>query len=325
MIEGMDKDFAVILSQQLPNKLFVAGGADYNKVWIRDNVYVALAFAEAGRHKEAAEIYSGLCRFIELYEPLLSRTDYPVKEAELLHPRFDVSGGLVAEHWSNKQHDAVGALLYGLGTSQVPLSKSEQRIAQGLVHYLELCRYWKDLDNGMWEEKAALHASSLAACIKGIEAVSSFCQHDSDSLKKAKQTLDRLLPNESVIHPVDMALLSLIWPYGYKHRDIVELIEFELLREYGVIRHVGDTYEANGKTEPQWVMGLPWLGIAQFELGNIQKAREYLAKTERLYTDNGLPESYLAHNRVSIHTPLAWSHALMIVLRAKLDKVEKQL
>jgi GH15 family glucan-1,4-alpha-glucosidase len=328
MIDVVDKDFAIIVSQQLPSKLFIAGGGNYDKVWIRDNVYVALAFAEAGRYTEAAEVYAGLCGIIEKYEPILNRTQYPTQDSELLHPRFTVVGEEVLGHWSNKQHDAVGVLLYGLGqlhvTGEQPVTETEQRIAQKLVHYLEVCRYWEDKDNGMWEEAPALHASSLAACIRGIEMVGSFCHHDKVGLEKAKMALAQLLPNESTDHPVDMALLSLIWPYGYKRRDLVERVETGLLRRQGVIRHVGDKYEAGGHEEAQWVMGIPWLGIAHFELGDIQKAQSYLDATEQLYTRNGLPESYLAHNKVSVHTPLAWSHALVIVLRSKLALAHAQ-
>lgn len=322
----MDKDFAVLKSQQLPNGLMIAGSGDYDKIWIRDNVYVALAFAEAGKYQEAATIYRELCQIIAKYQDVLDRTSYPTQDSELLHPRFTISGDLVPGAWSNKQHDAVGLLLYGLGQlysiDKRLVTDAEQAIAQKLINYLELCRYWEDPENGMWEEAPTLHASSLAACIRGIEIVRSFCNHDTDGLQQAKANLEQLLPRESIVHDVDMALLSLIWPYGYKRPTIVETVETQLLRKSGVIRYIGDRYEAGGENqEPEWVMGIPWLGIAHFELGNIQKAQTFLHATEKLYTSNGLPEAYLAHNKSVAHTPLSWSHALAIVLRAKLAKV----
>ncbi len=320
----MIRDLAVIASEQLPRGLLIAGGGDYDKVWIRDNVYVALALAEAGDVKGAAVIYHELCNIITGYEYKLDSEVYPQNDSELLHPRFTTDGDELPGGWSNKQHDAVGALLFGIGSlyahDQTFVGELERRIAQKLVKYLQTCHYWDDPDNGMWEEgPATLHASSLAACIRGIETVAGFCDYDAAGLERAKRSLDQLLPAESTAYPTDMAQLSLIWPYGYKNFDIVERVESELLRQRGVIRHVGDAYEAGGLSESQWVMGIPWLGVAHFELGDEAKARSYLEATELLYTENGLPESYLANNQACIHTPLAWSHAMALVLRSKLS------
>lgn len=318
----MERDLAVLQSQRLANKLFIAGGgAGYKNIWIRDNVYVALAYAFIGQLDVAGEIYSGLLKIINRYNDRLDAKNYP-EDDDLLLPRFTVDGDEVPGPWSNKQHDAIGALLYGVGQlhqlDSKYISKSQAKLVQKLVHYLETCRYWQDKDNGMWEEKPALHASSLAACIKGIQMVGGFCNYDAGGLKQAQANLEALLPKESKTHPVDMALLSLIWPYGYKRRDIVEAVEKTLLRKNGLIRYVGDVYESDGTGEPEWAMGIPWLGIAFYELGDKAKAAHYLHQTDTLYTGGGLPESYQASNRATAHTPLAWSHALALVLRAKL-------
>ncbi len=320
--EAMDRDFAVIESQQLPNKLSIAGGGDYDKIWIRDNVYVALAFIEAGHIDEGATIYAELCKIIQTHEKVLNRKAYPKHDTELLHPRFTISGANVPGHWSNKQHDAVGALLFGIGKlhsiDSMLVTDSMKKICQKLINYLETCKYWEDHDNGIWEERLALHASSLAACIRGLEMVDSFCDYNKQTHDQAKENLEALLPRESSLHKEDMALLTLIWPYGYKRADLLRIVESRLLRPKGVIRYIGDEYEAAGQAEPQWVMGLPWLGVAHYELGDIQKAEAYLKETEELYTEQGLPESYTANNEACMHTPLAWSHAMAIVLRAKL-------
>lgn len=322
----MTRDFEVIRSQQLPSGLLIAGGGDYDKIWIRDNVYVALAFVEAGKMAEAATIYDELCKIIAQFEHVLTAGIYPTQDAELLHPRFTTNGEIVPDQWSNKQHDAAGALLFGIGQlyllDPTLISDNTKHVAQQLITYLESCRYWEDTDNGMWEEEPQLvHASSLGACIRGIELAGNFCAYDKNGLDRARVNLEQLLPNESSKYPVDMALLTLLWPYGYLRKDILDLVEHQLLRKWGVIRHAGDAYEAGSQSEAQWVMGLPWLGIAHLDFGDTEKARSYLQDTERLYTDNGLPESYLANNQACIHTPLAWSHAMAIVLRAKLARV----
>lgn len=325
MMSVVDKDIAVLRSQQLPNKLSIAGGGDYDKVWIRDNVYIALALLEAGYVDDAIQIFKELFDIIHTYEPVLDLDKYPETNEELLHPRFTTSGETVEGNWGNKQHDAVGALLFGVGqlyrVCQESVSPLQKRLCQKLITYLENCRYYEDADDGMWEDQPTLHASSLAAAIRGIESVGAFCTHDTAALEAAKTQLERLLPRESDLHDADMALLSLIWPYGYKLPELVEKVESQLLRERGVARFVGDIYESVDGQEPHWVMGVPWLGIAHFEHGNIGKAQAYLQRTEELYLNDTLPESYVAHNDACIHTPLAWSHAMALVLRVKLAHV----
>lgn len=321
MMETMEKDLDIIRSLQLSNKLTIAGGGDYDKIWIRDNVYVALALIEAGHEAEAAQIYSELITILKSYKEKLDLGNYPQKH-ELLHARFSTDGAEVDGEWGNKQHDAIGLLLFGIGrlrsVNQKYFDNSERELVQKIVHYLENCHYWEDPDNGIWEEDPALHASSLAACIKGIEAVSGFCSYTSSYLELAKKNLDSILPTESLVHTTDMALLTLVWPLGYKQSQLVKNVEEVLLRKRGVARYIGDRYEANGGQEPAWTMGIPWLGIAYFELGDIEKARYYLEQTEKLYTDEGLPESYVDDGNACIHTPLAWSHAIALVLREKL-------
>lgn len=319
----MQKDLAVIQSQQIANGLAKAGGGDYNKIWIRDNVYVALAYMQSGHLDQAAKIYSELFKIIEKFQTVLDAKKYPANDSELIHPRYSLDGNTIAGPWSNKQHDAIGVLLFGVGRlfqlDTKYVSKDIISLSQKLINYLENCRYWDDKDNGIWEENPpVLHASSLAACVQGIYQVSSFCSFNEKGHQLAQANLAQLLPAESSLHSVDMALLSLIWPYGYKLVTLVESVESKLLKSKGVARYIGDKYESIGQEEPQWVMGIPWLGIAHFELGSVQKAKEYLNQTELLYTENGLPESYLANNQTCRHTPLAWSHAMTIVLRAKL-------
>ncbi len=330
----VEKDLAVIRSQMVSGIGLTVASTEvsddpdvinYNRVWIRDNVYVALAFVQAGQLHEAADMYGQLCKMINNFEPLLDQTEYPTQDDQLLPARFSIDGQRINEKWSNRQYDAIGLLLFGLGQlnylDPTLVNKEQRRIAQKLINYLQTCRYWQDPDNGMWEnEEEELHSSSLAACICGIQMVSDFCNFDKAALEKAKANLEAQLPAESATRPVDMSELSLIWPYGYKRQDIVDHVESQLLKQYGVIRYEGDVYESDGGVEPQWVMGIPWLGVANFMLGNRSKAEQYLSDAEQLYTrDGNLPEAYLAQNK-DFHTPLAWSHAMMIVLRTKLGK-----
>jgi len=83
-----------------------------------------------------------------------------------------------------------------------------------------------------------------------------------------------LHPRESETKEVDMALLSLIYPYNIvnkKQREkILKNIETKLLKEKGVIRYIGDKYYYR-KGEAQWTNGLAWLAIIYKQLKNPSK------------------------------------------------------
>ena len=132
------------------------------------------------------------------------------------------------------------------------------------------------------------------------------------------ETLKKLLPRESKTKDIDLALLSLIYPYNVATKEqakqIIKNVEEKLLREKGVIRYINDHYY-NKNGEAEWTMGLPWLAIVHKILGNPDKYVEYMQKTQSALNSKGeLPELYFAnsgeHNE---NTPLLWSMSLMKV------------
>jgi GH15 family glucan-1,4-alpha-glucosidase len=50
-------------------------------------------------------------------------------------------------------------------------SDDDRRIVQKLVWYLSTLEYWHDPDSGMWEEDQEVHASSVGACVAGLESI----------------------------------------------------------------------------------------------------------------------------------------------------------
>ena len=186
-----------------------------------------------------------------------------------IHARYDpLTGEEIREEWGNKQNDAVGAILFKIGDlvkkGVLKLSDDDKRIVQKLVSYLAAIEYWKDADNGMWEENEEVHASSIGACVAGLQAVRGIVVVPEVLIAKGKEALNTLLPRESATKETDLALLSLIYPYNVvdeKQRDaILRNVEEKLLRERGVIRYVGDQYY-NKNGEAEWTMGLAWLAI----------------------------------------------------------------
>ncbi len=124
-----------------------------------------------------------------------------------------------------------------------------------------------------------------------------------------------MLPRESETKEVDLALLSLIFPYRLVDRStaltIVQKVSERLERERGCIRYEYDHYYNEGN-EAEWCFGFPWLGLCYSELGMNDKANEYVEKTLRNIPENWeVPELYIGgKNEANGNTPLAWSVAL---------------
>ena len=314
---------------QYPTGLFAASRmtvkTGYNLAWIRDNVYTTIGL-------EAAQKYSIVKKTIRaLLDILLKheyKVDYAIKEKpkhhfQYIHARYDpISMEEIWEQWGNKQNDAIGALLFRIGDLEekgirIIRNKNDLRILKKLVQYLESIEYWHDKDNGMWEENEEVHASSIGACAAGLKKISKVVEVPKDLIKKGEEALNKLLPKESKTKKVDMALLSLIYPYKIvtkKQRALIlKNVEQKLVKQKGVLRYIGDKYYfRNG--EAQWTKGLPWLAIIYKKINNPAKYAHYMRKAVEAMTEKGeLPELYYAdgkdHNE---NTPLAWSQAMFV-------------
>ena len=141
-------------------------------------------------------------------------------------------------------------------------------------------------------------------------------------IEKGKVALHFLLPRESEKKFVDLALLSLIWPYDVVSKKeaaaILENIEYHLVRDRGIIRYKGDQYfnknEDGWSEEAEWTFGLSWLAIIYGKLGDMPKAKEYLEKAKETVSKKGLPELYFSNSsKFNENTPLGWSESLFIV------------
>lgn len=327
----ISKSIKILENLQYPSGLFAASKmtveTGYHRAWIRDNVYEALGL-------EAVKNYTRLKRVFRALLDVLLKHEYKIDEAiekkpeyhyQYIHARYDPNTfEEVWECWGNKQNDAIGALLFKIGDLdskgiKIIRNKNDLRIIQKLVHYLKSVEYWHDQDNGMWEENEEVHASSVGACVAGLKKISKLVDVPPFLIKKGEQTLKDLLPRESKTKKVDLALLSLIYPYNVvtkaQARAILRNIETKLLRQNGVIRYIGDKYY-NKDGEAEWTMGLPWLAIIYKQLNKPDKYAEYMRKTISVINENGeLPELYFSNTSVhNDNSPLGWSQSLFLVM-----------
>lgn len=332
-----NKAIQVLDRMRLSNGAYTASlSNDYSYVWIRDIVYTVLPFINEPSERYA-KAYHALLDMFKSYEWKIDihRKKKPIYLFEYIHSRYSTDLKEMPVEWGHAQNDAIGAFLWGIGEGyrlgqKVIRDKKDIEIIQKLVDYLECLQYWQAKDNGMWEENMEVHASSLGACVAGLNAVKILVNVNEDLIKKGEEALRNLLPRESETKDTDLALLSLVFPYRVVDRDtaikIVETVSSKLERTYGVIRYENDQYYNEGK-EAEWCFGFPWLGLCYLELGQFHKASEYIAKTKRVVPDNWeVPELYVGGtNRPNGNTPLAWSVAMSFIFLTKIEDMSQQM
>ena len=326
----LNQSLQILKQMQYPTGLFAASRmtdkTGYNLAWIRDNVYTTLGL-------EAAKKYSIVKKTLRALLDILLKHEYKIEWAirekpkhhyQYIHARYDpITMEEIWEEWGNKQNDAIGAFLFRIGDLEekrvkIVRDENDLRILQKLVCYLQSIGYWHDKDNGMWEENEEVHASSIGACVAGLKKISKFVDVPQNLIKKGEEALNKLLPRESETKEIDLALLSLIYPYNIatqEQRDaILKNIEGKLVKEKGVIRYTGDKYHyRNG--EAQWTKGLPLLAIIYKQINKPDKYAFYMRKTIQVMNEKGeLPELYYANSQEhNENCPLAWSQALFVV------------
>lgn len=347
-ISNVEKSYKILESLRLDNGLYLASSSsDYNFVWLRDSFYEVMPYLnkDDGVYEGT---YHAILDILNEYSWKFDTCSIakPYHAFEYIHPRYLASGKESHAEWGNCQHDAVGAILFGIAQGEkagkiILRNKQDFDTVQNIVFYLHLCRYWEDPDNGMWEEGRELHASSIGACVAGLKAIKEYITVSDVLIKRGEDALAKLLPMESPTKKNDLAQLSLIYPYNVLDREtswqILLGIERNLLRENGVIRYHSDSYYNSADVdnrysnpefylgkEAEWTFGLPWLALCHMELGSHDTAREYLERTEKVMLENGaLPELYYANSdEYNGNCPLGWSNALYIVAKEQLTEIE---
>ncbi|MFH1849945.1 MAG: glycoside hydrolase family 15 protein [archaeon] len=285
----------ILKNLQYKSGLFAASrkdvGTGYDKAWLRDNFYTCLAFEILGDWNTVEKTYEAVLKIFEKHEykidfAILKKPEY---RHQYIHPRYHPETfDEYWDEWGNKQNDSIGAVLFKVGElvrMGRPILKTEKdyRLIQKLVDYLKTLEYWDDPDSGIWEEDEELHASSIGACVAGLEMIKENVPQVKVPqwlISNGKRMLSNMLPRESKSKFVDLALLSLIYPYNVvdaKQRDaILNNVEYHLLRNRGVIRYKNDHYYNRNpdgySEEAEWTFGLSWLAIIYQKLGKRKKA-----------------------------------------------------
>ncbi|MBI2097528.1 MAG: glycoside hydrolase family 15 [Candidatus Vogelbacteria bacterium] len=328
----------ILKNLQYQSGLFAAAKKDvatgYDKAWLRDNFYECLAFEVLGDFETVRKTYRAILDIFKKHEP---KIDYAISRKpehtyQYIHPRYHPETfNEYWEEWGNKQNDAIGCILFKIGQLEnqkkglIIADENDRRVTQKLVWYLSTLEYWHDVDFGMWEENEEIHASSVGACLAGLETIRQVekISVPQELIERGRQTLHAMLPRESKRKFVDLALLSLIWPFAVANETetaaILQNVEYHLLKKRGVIRYKGDRYYNKNpdgwSEEAEWTFGLSWLAIIYAELGQTDKAQYFLDRAKQTVTRDGvIPELYLSNStKYNSNAPLGWSESLFIV------------
>lgn len=304
-------------NNELMNKLF----------WIRDNYYLWLAMGGGAKDK-----MTGAFQKIFDYNNFLGKFDcLPKEEKHFINPLYTRNIEEIKGGWAFIQTDTYGNLL------EIFSKTKDKGRADTMLKYLEDISFWQRSDYGFWEcGKPELHASSLAACLRGIrEYENNFKQtSNSEKLKHlgrgALSTV--LLKGEAHTREKDLATLSLLYPGNLPEEIITPDIKKKIISnvkdlegEFGFKRYFNDIW--NGKTqhdgcknhpefiqgtEMQWTLGLPWMALVTGD-------ESYLKRAEAIKDQYGtLPEGFVPIDRNDLSkgwqpngTPcLFWSEAM---------------
>jgi phosphorylase kinase alpha/beta subunit len=335
---------AILKGLQYNSGLFAASTKEvntgYDKSWLRDNFYECLAFEVMSDWDTVEKTYDAILKIFLKHEYKIDCAilHKPQHKHEYIHARFNPETfDEFWEEWGNKQNDSIGAVLFRIGELEhhhkryILKTEDYVRIVNKLVKYLEAIHYWCDEDNGVWEENEEVHASSVGACVAGLKSIKRLPQIEVPDwlIEKGMETLKKLLPRESKTKFVDLALLSLIYPYNIvdkKERKIIlENVEYLLLREHGVIRYKNDHYYNKNpdgySEEAEWTFGLSWLAIIYEQLGKKRKAQQFIDEALKTVTPKGVPELYFSNSKeYNANNPLGWSESLFIVALHDMNK-----
>jgi len=131
-----------------PRGLFLASDlavtTGYDKAWLRDNAYEALAFEYAGDWAVVEKTYHTLLDIFDRHIDKINwaTTNKPFETWQFIHARYNPETlEEFWEDWGNKQHDAVGIILFKLAEFEqnghsMLRNRQDRRTVQTLIYYI---------------------------------------------------------------------------------------------------------------------------------------------------------------------------------------------
>lgn len=331
----MDKILRELEKLQRPSGAFVAAPSlDYHACWIRDQLYTSYCYYYINEFDKLKKGVSVIFDILHKHRPKTEEAICipPDNTSRYINAKYHPDT-LEELHdvWGHHQLDAIGLFLYivaDLDFKNISMirNKNDSELIQLLVFYLLSVRYWEKPDNGMWEENFYLHSSSIGSALAGLLYIQrrELAIVPTSLIALGREALNNLLPNESPNLNVDMAQLSLIWPYNIVStkmaEKIISNIKQKLVQKHGLNRYWGDNYfRSKNGISGEWPLGLFWLSIIYSQQHDIEEAKYWFDKgLDQVDSGGRVPEIY-QDEKPNLHTPLAWAQSFAIIAKAKLD------
>lgn len=209
--------------------------------------------------------------------------------------------------WLFHQNDSIGSKLY------IASESKNRTIANKLIGYLELRKFYEDKEGGIWEGdgpieyegqelKKRLRASTLCVCARGLEAYEKCFERNTLTkklLEKSYESIEKILPYECLetktekpqINNLSLAFTLAIDPVlpirenGKLKEQILNNI-LSLNRPYGAIRFPNDRWDGVKHHSINEIEPMHWL-IGKYLLAIITKESEYFEQGESIVKQFG--------------------------------------
>ncbi|MGZ4954031.1 MAG: glycoside hydrolase family 15 protein [Methylobacter sp.] len=279
-IEQLFHQYATLDFIIKPNGLYAAltteqmdSVSGYTYTWIRDAIMITNYQYEVGALDTARKTVTTLRdyfdkhrdRFVDIIE------GYSDKEDPMQRPHIRFIGDTLEEvkqQWAHAENDALGYALWMAfhlaNHGELELNEKESQVFALFPFYFEAIEYWRDPDNGHWEEERKIESSSIGVVVAALMKMRCFMlDHPTFYFKygdinasivqldrlitKGQEQLDDFLPYESPPQRLaDGALLFLIYPLNVVSEEqadeILRVVLADLKGDYGIKRYLGDSY-----------------------------------------------------------------------------------
>ncbi|WP_111977925.1 glycoside hydrolase family 15 protein [Algibacillus agarilyticus] len=273
----------------LPASTAITTHGDYTDAWVRDNVYsilsvwsLSMAFKRNGEtdkrdqlEQSTVKLMRGLLQSMMRQSAKVETFKHTSDSLDCLHAKYDTNTGLPVvddDKWGHLQIDATSIFLLmvaQMSASGLRIIKTldEVDFIQNLIYYIAFA--YRIPDYGIWERgnkinngKTEINASSVGMAKAALQALDGFnlfgpnataravVHTIPDAISRARNTLARLLPRESVSKEVDSAILSIIgFPaFAVGDQKLVDKTRSKILTElggeYGCKRFLWDGHQA---------------------------------------------------------------------------------
>ncbi|MBI1975209.1 MAG: hypothetical protein HYS57_02500 [Parcubacteria group bacterium] len=365
MLFNKDLVLANMEALRQPNGAFIAAPTpDYRAMWIRDHLYMSFAYYYLGDYQKLVESIRIVFNVLHKHRHKLDRVIHPRDENgrlishALINAKYEpITLNEFTNDWGDHQLDSIGLFLHivaDLNFKNIDVLRDEgdKEILQLLIFYLQNVQYWREPDNGIWEEFPMRHSSSIGAVVAGLSYIERrFHGHivvPGELIQLGRNELTRILPFESRDpcdktfhnHDCDAAQLFLIWPFNVLDRPMADIILsriidghkaedgtfHRLVQPLGIQRYWGDAYrQSDDGISCAWQWDF-LVSIIFSQRREYAKALEWFKRGASRITPEGYVTEGFTNGKPNDHTPLGWIHAIALIAFSKLPAdIQKRL